>query len=571
MLRLFDDFRPVVATEVAFLNRGKGIDVPDVQSAIEKIYMEINRTNPTLEIVSVKDFGAKGDGSTDDTVAVQNAVSFVAMGGVVYFPRGTYRISSISIPENANIILRGESPETTFITKLPGESFIRGNNASIGLENMSLINEHPEDNFIGFYYNRTMKNITVNNIRYYGGRAFLYNDPSYPSSVDNLVIKNTRIANTQRGVQLGTVKQAVIVNNEFLNLTGGSDCFGVWIGENDYEKQKDTRNIIVTNNIFKNIKGGSGEIHGVLLIGRNIIITNNIFENIVDGWNNDESIECEAIYVKGINTIINNNLLINAGLTEGCIVAKPSAEGQAQSDNVTISGNIIINDENTPSASIMFSGLNAQIFNNKIYGNGACITSYGRRGDNYQINNNMLIGNGGRIEAFNANNVVIKNNIVIREDEGHSVRVATWGRHIKNITIEGNYLEAPNKPGHYYASIRLDNSTYPNGKIEDVIIQNNTLKNYKGILVELSQASVLDGLFIKNNHFDGDIGYDTSLSGDAVIKNVAKIFNFGIADESKTPPYENPKVGYIYLDDGSNTSSGTPKLMRYNGTDYDEL
>ena len=49
------------------------------------------------ESISVKDFGAKGDGTTDDTTAIQNAISIVgasAIYGIIYFPAGTYKITS---------------------------------------------------------------------------------------------------------------------------------------------------------------------------------------------------------------------------------------------------------------------------------------------------------------------------------------------------------------------------------------------------------------------------------------------------------------------------------------------
>lgn len=46
--------------------------------------------NKFAEMISVKDFGAEGDGTTDDTLAFQNAV---ATGEPVYVPAGTYRIT----------------------------------------------------------------------------------------------------------------------------------------------------------------------------------------------------------------------------------------------------------------------------------------------------------------------------------------------------------------------------------------------------------------------------------------------------------------------------------------------
>jgi hypothetical protein len=45
------------------------------------------------ETVSVKDFGAVGDGVTDDTAAIQAAIDYIyPTGGAVYFPRGDYRL-----------------------------------------------------------------------------------------------------------------------------------------------------------------------------------------------------------------------------------------------------------------------------------------------------------------------------------------------------------------------------------------------------------------------------------------------------------------------------------------------
>lgn len=59
--------------------------------------------------VNVKWFGAKGDGSTDDTTAIQNAVNYVkSMGtGTVYFPDGTYMISATIYADFGRFALAG--------------------------------------------------------------------------------------------------------------------------------------------------------------------------------------------------------------------------------------------------------------------------------------------------------------------------------------------------------------------------------------------------------------------------------------------------------------------------------
>ena len=57
------------------------------------------------ESVSVKDFGAVGDGVTDDTLAIQAAIDSLA--GTIYFPDGTYITSATLVMDNNNQTLQG--------------------------------------------------------------------------------------------------------------------------------------------------------------------------------------------------------------------------------------------------------------------------------------------------------------------------------------------------------------------------------------------------------------------------------------------------------------------------------
>jgi len=67
------------------------------------------------QYVSVKDFGAVGNGIADDTTAIQNAVNYVgSIGGTIFFPTGSYLVSSTIAISNSAIIIAGASVVGTF-------------------------------------------------------------------------------------------------------------------------------------------------------------------------------------------------------------------------------------------------------------------------------------------------------------------------------------------------------------------------------------------------------------------------------------------------------------------------
>jgi hypothetical protein len=91
--------------------------------------------------LNVLDFGADGGGNRDDTASVQAALAAAEAngGGVVYFPRGRYRLTeALTIPRKT--VLRGESSTLTCLfwpdMEKPPKALISGSN-SFGLEDLT--------------------------------------------------------------------------------------------------------------------------------------------------------------------------------------------------------------------------------------------------------------------------------------------------------------------------------------------------------------------------------------------------------------------------------------------------
>lgn len=78
----------------------------DLKEKINGNNITINNLNKLVG-VNVHDFGAKGDGVTDDTQAIQQAIDYASLeGGVVLFKSKTYVVDSVTIKTH-NISLKG--------------------------------------------------------------------------------------------------------------------------------------------------------------------------------------------------------------------------------------------------------------------------------------------------------------------------------------------------------------------------------------------------------------------------------------------------------------------------------
>lgn len=102
--------------------------------------------------VSAKDYGAKGDGTTDDTAAIQKALDAVAEShGIVHLPAGDYKLSnSLVVPRRSTLMGEGErwqNKATTLLVPEPGFPAVRlGHGSGVKALNISYPNNRDSIN-----------------------------------------------------------------------------------------------------------------------------------------------------------------------------------------------------------------------------------------------------------------------------------------------------------------------------------------------------------------------------------------------------------------------------------------
>jgi hypothetical protein len=122
---------------------------PTVTTPINAANLNLLAQKSTLD-VNVKDptYGATGDGATNDTTAIQAAITAAASaGGTVFFPAGTYKVSTLTF--GSNITFRGSGRKASTLTQIVGTTdFILKPNATTGVQHVRItdLEIHAFDN-----------------------------------------------------------------------------------------------------------------------------------------------------------------------------------------------------------------------------------------------------------------------------------------------------------------------------------------------------------------------------------------------------------------------------------------
>lgn len=256
------------------------------------------------ESFSVKDFGAVGDGVADDTAAIQAAVNAAgaAGGGTVYFPAGTYLVSSTILITSHSTYLRGDGMWNTIITR-NSSSFsdtivFKGNGSSRLL-------------YVG------IKDIGIRTTGLMSSGAHLRMDGLLWFEVNNVFCENGFHNFLFQTVQSGLISNTYVLGN---NLYGGS---GVGRSYMKFTSSADPYNVNWSGDLFvDNFNWRANTAAQVYSYGLHIDSADGIwFQNGHIGNCADANILIEAVSSSlPLNLVYFSNVMSDEGLAHSCLI-----------------------------------------------------------------------------------------------------------------------------------------------------------------------------------------------------------------------------------------------------------
>lgn len=438
------------------------------------------QSSESKKVVSVKDFGAIGDGTQDDTSAIQKAIDNVykAGGGVVNFPIGTYKVTINPDTAQAIIIrpkvtLQGTS-NTESIIKLADDqgnynSILAGERLDSDLSDFAMydlaIDGNGDNNPVNAESDLNKFRMRHSLRIYIGSRI----------NIERSRFINQNNANT---ITVNGIISDITINNNKFELTGG--------GAVDYDhstiythSQTTGKKIEIANNCFSS-KNGAGtkgartaiETHGDDHTVKDNVITEYAFGINVAGYSKSES---------------SNNLLITGneikGVYGGIVIWSYFYPGYNTTNpaisNATIANNkISINIDgwrslwgDTPSAGIYLEpNSDAQLKNLSILNNDISITNFsGESNDSYYRASGIRLWRKGFPNVESENITISGNKITNYLASGIYISMPMKGGEISQNTIINPGQSNGNFSDYFRSGIYVD------GLFENVKIENNSL------------------------------------------------------------------------------------------------
>lgn len=198
-------------------------------------------------VVNVKDYGAVGDGVTNDVSAINAAIAALSDYGTLYFPKGKYRITSglTGISGKSHLTIRGDG----WASEIFNDTGSSGSNTMVFTSSCSNIDVLD----LAFTGNSTVRGNGIH-LRLYApnssvSRCYFSGCSDFALHVSNdagswsssfLIANNVFNAPLGDGVHVGSATDVLIVGNRFYNT--GDDAIG--IVADDVAKQPNRVNVV---------------------------------------------------------------------------------------------------------------------------------------------------------------------------------------------------------------------------------------------------------------------------------------------------------------------------------------
>lgn len=78
-------------------------------------------TEQNSRVINVRELGARGDGVSDDTLAIQKAIDTAVAGATIRFPAGVYLVSNLQIINRSGLVFAGEGRRSVIKQKAGAE------------------------------------------------------------------------------------------------------------------------------------------------------------------------------------------------------------------------------------------------------------------------------------------------------------------------------------------------------------------------------------------------------------------------------------------------------------------
>lgn len=404
--------------------------------------------------ISVRDFGAKGDGVTDDRAAIQAAIHASAAGrGEVYLPAGTYVISGVpagywGLDVPGGVHLRGAGQAHTVLAQAPGTNasvrLVRVSGDDIVLEDLMLDgnkhaqtrNEHRHGIFATHTNHLIVRRVTARNFT--GDGFYLYNGANGSVFVDVLATANDR-----NGLTLGG------------NVDGTALLASKFAGNRAQQVDSEP--------------GGTSVVSRTTISG---------CELDVAGASNDY-----ALTVSGTPSTRGSGWIIIGNKIHGGIFV-------VWSERVLIAGNVGTNPTTKPSVTV--------------YRTSADVTILGNRFELTQTRVRSLAGvlvQGTGTGSAPERVLVLGNAIALGYEQSFGVRAEG----AISVAVIGNALRGAGRSAPGYAGIYL-RATNEAEDFRRAVVSGNTVRNFgsRGISVVGNGTARLLSVEIRNNTFDDD-------------------------------------------------------------------